>query len=202
MFLRNYYNAIARANLGFSAIGSVFGDGSLAIRSTSGSIVSSVDISGSYVVYLFPLMGNINLINTDGYSYMGNIVFGSGNEPVTFDDYCLGTLIHSGLTSNKVSQGNFSYNADEKKYYGQNKYTLSNSSSENITIREYGLGGGVSTGSYSAEPFLYYRELIEPYVLSPQESVNVILKYSYTMPTIDESGNIVAGSQAYGLNIE
>lgn len=201
MFLRNYYNAIARANLGLSpAVGSGFGDGSLSMRSTNGSIITSI-YDGQYSRNLFPIMAEIGL-PTSGYSYFPCIVFGTGNEPVTFDDYRLGTLIQSGISSATVSKGNFSYNVDENKYYGQNKYTLSNTSSEKIVIREYALGGGISTDSYNASPFIYYRELIEPYELNPKESVNVILNYSYTMPTIDESGNVVAGSPAYGLAIE
>ena len=204
MFLRNYYNLIARVNLGRDKVLSSdagFGSNSLNIKCTDGHLLTGGWNNSTYGGGDIPLILDRGIVTSD---YPG-IVLGTGNEPVTFDDYKLGTLLTKGFTTSSVGTSNYLYNEVSNKFYATSKFTLSNTSNENIIIREYGIScyaymyGGASYGNGW---FLIFRELLEPYTIEPSESVNMILNVSYTMPTIDESGNVVAGSQAYGLNIE
>lgn len=204
MFLRNYYNMMARLslNLRTNANGN-FGDSSLVFRTNNGNLLRELypggsSPSASSMADYIPAISELSIWSGE-YAYFKVIAFGSGNEPVTFEDYTLGTLLHNQFKYNLVSTSGFNYDENTKKYSVQTKYTLSNITSDIITIREYGIFCGQP--SYNTG-ILIFRDLIEPYALQPSESVNVVLNTSYTMPTIDESGNVVAGSQAYGLSIE
>lgn len=199
MFLRNYYNLLARCalNLTSDVAYTGYGDSSLSIKTTKGNYISLFDPGEmNYTVYA---LTDFNIVFSDNNR---GIVFGSGNEPVTFEDYKMGTLLTSGLNTSKVSTSNITYDSALHKFNCTSKYTLSNSSNNEIIIREYGFQTERYKYQEGTLAFLIFRDLIEPYALQPSESVNVILNASYTMPTIDQSGNVVAGTQAYGLAIE
>lgn len=194
MFLRNYYNLVARwnLNLGKSVSSGTFGNGSLLIKNNGGGYIDYLnDVNAQYYCV------NLTSLKIVFSSTVQGIVFGTGNEPVTFDDYVMGTLITSGLNTTFVSISDITYDGKSNKFNCTSRHTLSNTSDSEIVIREYGIQ---LREGYSG--FLIFRDLLEPYSLQPSESVNVILNASYTMPTIDESGNVVAGTQAYGLAIE
>ena len=199
MFLRNYYNLMARYNLNLSnnVSNTSFGDGSLRIKSNTGNYIDYFSLN--QIEYTIFSLTDLNIIATTSNNY--GITFGTGNEPVTFDDYKLGTEITSGLNSSKVSISAITYDELLNKFNCSSKHTLSNTTNEEIIIREYGIKSLWYNNS-SFYQFYIFRDLLEPYVLHPSESVNVILNASYTMPTIDGSGNVVAGNQAYGLAIE
>lgn len=199
MFLRNYYNIMARLNISLiKDVGDVFGDGSLSYKDVTGTIRKIIYEEG--LARAIPSIGDIQYIGQPVSAQA--IGFGTGNEPVTFDDYNLGTMITSGLTGQLVKAEPIQYDSVNKKYYSLSKYTLNNTSASDVVIREYGLFVAPHVTNNAYQRVLIYRELLEPYTLSSGESVNVLLNYSYTMPTIDESGNVVAGSQAYGLSID
>lgn len=194
MFLRNYYNLMARLNMGFKYnfnSSEDYGAGTLVLKRINGSLCRG-GLNLNEVGIMTPALYDAGIGNLGDVSQ--GIIFGTGNEPVNFDDYQLGTAINGKLTSSVIKRGDFIYS--NGVYSATNKYTLGNSSNEELVIREYGLT------AYNNGHILYFRELIEPYSLLPSDTVNVFLNYSYTMPTIDESGNVVAGSQAYGLSIE
>lgn len=201
MFLRNYYNLMARLNLNVTkdTSNSGFGDGSLNIKGIHGGNIGYFQLHN--MNSSIPALTDRSIALSDSDASYG-IIFGTGNEPVKFNDYCLGTAITTGFSMTTVSVSGFSYNSELNKFNSTSKYTLSNSSESEVIIREYGIQLCRYIQSVGYMPFLIFRELLEPYALQPSESVNVILNASYTMPTIDESGNVVAGSQAYGLNIE
>ena len=196
MFLRNYYNLVARYNLNFeqNVSSGAFGDGSLRIKNVDGGYINRF-ITGYEQYYCITLSQLTPVFSLTG----RGIVFGTGIDEVTFDDYKMSAFIGSGLNTSAVSISNITYDESSNKFNCTSKHTLSNTTAGEIVIREYGIQ--ITPDSYGAG-FLIFRDLLEPYALQPSESVNVILNASYTMPTIDESGNIVSGSQAYGLAIE
>lgn len=199
MFLRNYYNLMARYNINMTnnLSGEEYGNSSLRIRNCKGGFIDSFNLNHIDDNILISLTNKDISTSTD----IGGILFGTGNEPVTFNDYKLGTQIVSGITSTRVSISNITYDVSLNKFNCSSKYTLSNTSNENIIIREYGISLYYYDG-HDFYQFLIFRDLIEPYTLQPSESVNIILNASYTMSTIDESGTVVAGTQAYSLAIE
>ena len=204
MFLRNYYNLMARLSIGREKILSSdagFGSNSLNIKCTDGHLLTGGWHNSTYVGGDLPIILDRGF-TTDNYP---GILLGTGNEPVTFNDYKLATWLTNGFETSIVGGSDYLYDEVSNKFSGSSKFTLSNTSKENIILREYGIGClAFESGGDSRKNglFLIFRELIEPYTLEPSESVNLILNVSYTMPTIDESGNVVAGSQAYGLAIE
>lgn len=196
MFLRNYYNLVGRWNLNLGKIVSsgVFGNGSLLIKNNRGYYIDY--FNGDNAEHYRVDLTSLSPVFSTG---LRGIVFGSGVDAVTFDDYKLSAFIGSGLNTSFVSISDITYDSMSNKFNCTAKNTLSNTSGGEIVIREYGIQ---LLDSYSGNGFLIFRDLIEPYALQPSESVNVVLNASYTMPTIDGSGNVVAGTQAYGLNIE
>lgn len=182
MFLRNFDNAmLLQLGVGQSSttsisttksvLGTTFGDGSIAIKTTegsnngfrAGSIGSSTSVYCNYLSLL-------SLQITD-------ICLGDGNIPVTYEDYKLsGNLIENKLV--KISS-NIVYNHDTKEFIQTLVATYNNNSEKQIVINEWGLftnnypvtpSSSVSStkGTYSNNGnyiLLYHEVLDEPVII-------------------------------------
>ena len=181
MFLRNYYNLLAanacRLNgTSYSTdypdiFASSFEDGSLSLKRRSGDIDRNTIAAAACRISLIPFdyIGSYN----GGSYYTGSsssnaIVFGSGDTPVTFDDYKLDTqFTYSVMPLTSVNiKGNVlipevTYSSDSGKYTAKARIVLSNPHDIPITVREFGLG---------VYYYLYYREVLSvPFTIQARD---------------------------------
>lgn len=110
------------------------------------------------------------------------VVFGDGNAPVTMDDYTLSGQV---VSTCNVSITNTS-SGDENGITVEKVFTVTNSGSEEITIREAGIlvyfyyGSGASKSKYA----LVERTVLDyPVTLAPGEVGQVIYRISAPFPT-------------------
>ena len=184
MFLRNYYNILAiSAFKGFYSISnpttafadifkSSFESGSLSLKRVDGTIDRTADFQ-TYVRHLslIPTSG-IGMYNSTSIGYGVNytdIVFGSGNTPVTFDDYTLDepiatSVIYSSVNSDNVRFNSLTYDKNMHRYIANISITVTNKSSENVTIKEFGVG---------IYYYLTYREVLDEPLVVPANGVAV-----------------------------
>jgi hypothetical protein len=105
--------------------------------------------------------------NSSNYSA---IVFGTGNTPVTLDDYKLADQIPSNVINASVSSGDnvrinsVSYDAVTGTYTADVSILVTNKLNRDITIREFGFG---------IYYYLYYREVLEEPFTIPANGVSV-----------------------------
>ena len=171
MFLRNYYNFLAANACRLSGTGyytdypdifaSSFEDGSLSLKRRSGTIDrNAYSVSASRIGLIpFDYIGSYNSGSYYTNSSSANaIVFGSGDTPVTFDDYKLDAQFsYSEMPITPVTLNanvlipEVTYSSDSGKYTAKAKIVLSNTTDVSMTVREFGLG------TYF---YLYYREVL------------------------------------------
>lgn len=162
MLTRNFYIGLLYSVLNGSQM---INNDELRLQNTNGSIRNFE--SGSSV--------NISLLS----AYVRNnvndagLVFGSNNAAESIDDYTISAL------SFTASAGGVSHTIDteNKKVYVTRRYILNNTSSEK-TINEFGVIGYF--GSSGAN--LMLRNVIEPFTIAPNETVNFDLTLEYDFP--------------------
>lgn len=173
MFLRNFdnsmliqlgYGYVTTGNMNPGAryvLGNGFIDGNIAIKYTNGSTngYTATNSSG----YLNQLLA---LNPTD-------ICLGDGNKPVTYEDYKLsGNVVINKLTKVELKD---TYNTDTKEYVTTLIATYTNSTSDPITISEWGLytNTSITSSSSNKQTFnnnnsstvLNYREVLDEPVI-------------------------------------
>lgn len=107
--------------------------------------------------------------NSDTSQQMGTAIqFGTGDTAATYEDYCLETPITSGLTlvqSSGTRTAPSAFDAVTHKYSSTRTFTVNNSSTSSITIKELGI---------FCLGLLVYREVLgSPITIDPGESVTV-----------------------------
>lgn len=119
-----------------------------------------------------------------------NIVLANGTTAVTYGDYRMsGDVV---ATSNRLSVANpsIAYDSTSKKFKKVITVTFTNTSSDSVTISEYGLCNQVAdlstTYSYENSSYrhaLLYREVLSsPVVVAAGETVTLSLKIDFPMP--------------------
>lgn len=122
------------------------------------------------------------------------VKFGSGNSEESEDSYTLDNVISSGLSvaaepaNNTV---NFAYDSENNAIEEYVLYTITNTSSENITIAEIGAFQETRTGSDIGEsPSSFYTSFLidrcvldSPLVLAPNDSA--VVRYAFSIPGIE-----------------
>lgn len=159
MFTKNFYNLLASYGVN-AGQGSNNGYPSRYVNGTLGYIARPTSTSFPYTS---PRVSSN--INSEG------VYFGSGTTPASEDDYTLESLIGSGLT---VTQSNTSI-FEEGKMKRRCVYTLTNTSSSNITVGELGVVSLAYSGSGSQTYFLWLREVFGPVVIPPGSSQAITL---------------------------
>ena len=188
MFLRNYDNMMvlyhfttgntnahnSSSEIYINNSGS-WGDGNVNVKRSDGSVAGFVkDYNMNYVLYITSLSPQ-------------NICIGTGNTPVTYDDYTLSGEI---IDNRKLSYVSYkiNYDAEGRKVSKTVTYTYTNETDSNITISEWGLFRRWNTYSDSAVLFsnsssniLFYREVLEtPITIEPGTSAT--LKFKIDIP--------------------
>lgn len=153
-----------------------FGDGNINVKRSDGSVAGFVKIyHANHVLYTAPLSPQ-------------NICIGTGNTPVTYDDYTLSGEI---LDNQKLTYISYkiNYDAEGRKVSKTVTYTYTNETDSNITISEWGLfrqwrtnnGSSAVLFSNSAYNILLYREVLEtPITIEPGTSAT--LKFKIDIP--------------------
>ena len=113
-------------------------------------------------------------VGTSTYSFL-SLQLGSGSTPVSYDDYDLAAKISSGFSLSSIN-GTLvtpsSYDEATHKYSSTRKWTLTNNTAGNITVRELGIYVGDNNDQGS--PILIYRDVFdENIILEPSESIDV-----------------------------
>ena len=170
MFLRNYDNMIQlyhdKDHIGLNATQSgehlysskaLFGDGYLNAKTANGSIVgfntgiaksSSAAVSRGFFVF-----------------GPGSICLGTGNTPVTYDDFKLsGDLVANKLIEIEDS-AQMTYDTDKKCWKHVFQATYSNTTDTNLTISEWGLfrtqnGSAAKAYAEDGSSVLLFREVL------------------------------------------
>lgn len=141
---------------------SVFGDGHVNVKQRTGSIAT--------VRYVTSASSNGNSIYTSRPLYLSksNICIGTGNTPVTYDDFNLSGEILDNTKLVYVSDSK-EYSSDYKKLIKTVVFTYHNDTSSPITISEWGLfyyngSSNISSATkFDAQTYntLCYREVLD-----------------------------------------
>lgn len=138
------------------------------------NLKSSGDSTPADNFWLRPLVMSLAKATTAGVKDNGTyLIFGNGNTPPN-NDYSLSSEITSGLTCNAIRQA---YTKSGMIYTS----TITNDSSNPITITEIGLCEDcVNDGSYYAQAILG-REEIEPITLQPGDTKSFTYKINLSV---------------------
>ena len=159
MILRNYDNIM----LGLSMITKnsitfphekVFGDGYITGKTISGNIMNLGFTSNMNNPLSRFSEGAINYAD----SYRSNLVCGSGDTDVTYDDYCLAspfTTSQVSYVSGVSTESDPKYDAEKQEW--TRTYTRNYLANEDITIREIGVYFALTT----SDRYLVYRQILE-----------------------------------------
>lgn len=177
MLLKNYYKAVSACMEGTGASSKV------AYMSYYGEEV----YSGFYkngVNYLTPTKtgdsytASMSRIAITEATSLSGILLGTGDTPPTLDDNCLaGDIITTIATSVAVS-----FEMEEDGVSLTSLCTITNSSSESITIREVGLFGKAKASNYGSDAVLVERTVLDaPLTIEPGSvgQLTYIIKLNY-----------------------
>ena len=155
------------------------GDGYINLKKTDGSIGSCKIVTGNsnyYAGVMCPTMMS-----------RGNVCFGDGNTPATYEDYALaGSIIDN--TPLVLVSSNTVFNNSTKKFTKTAKYTYTNTTSTDITIKEWGLYSYDYTTTFykyanNASCTLFYREVLdEPIVIEAGTTATLTFSIDVPMP--------------------
>lgn len=175
---RNFYNILlAQTALGYAA-DTTFGEGKLTVKYTSGSVYQ---ISNSGSNFGTPAVG----LAAAGDATRG-ILIGTGDGAESFESYTLGATIAHGTGAGQISYGGAaltaSYDAGLKKWTVAQSRIMSNTSGNDIIIKETGLIWGTSVKG-SLWPSLIERNLLAAPVTVPNNyKVTVTYTFELTFP--------------------
>lgn len=178
MLLRNYDNieVISRLRASTSAMrlsGTYGVDGNFNIRPTSNETIYYV---GAHCdMSLFNFKNGANSYGGGGVTYT-NLIVGSGDTPVTYNDKLLATLINSAnLTNLTESFTNPVY--DETTQTWTREYKKVFCAASDVTIKEIGITKGLycNDGNYQ-KYFLVYREVLDTPIEVPT-GTNVVITF-------------------------
>lgn len=193
MLLRNYDNLIAMQSLPKTGVTTitdtnVFGDGHLNLKDLSGNIKSNYYGSSSvWENHWLPFqnMGHnsgSSIINTNNYHRETNIITGSGDTEVSYDDFNLASPFSSTQVNNAptgVTIGALTYNSDTESW--ERTITVTILALQDIEVKEIGAITGAKTGSETSGTYnvLVWREVLdEPVSVSADGTFKVSLTIS------------------------
>lgn len=128
------------------------------IKMVDGSLQDNVVFFGSFGISAKNVNDAVDYTNTDAGLHF---LFGSGDTPVTIDDYKLGELVttYQGMAMNHTTFNDYSENVFHVTR------TIKNTSESSITIKEMGV-----FGVYSGKLFMLARTVLPtPVTIEPNE---------------------------------
>jgi len=185
-WVRNAYNVAVVMLAGVSPNGGgIYQAGAINMKMTNGSVVNEALLQSASIDQL-----TVVDIENGAYGYRGaagdnsyGIQVGTGNNPESFENYCLQTLVSHGNGAGQLSYSAGevpveSYDAPSKTYTVQHMRFLNNNSGGDITIAEVGL---VSRGSGGTYKKLLSRDVLTPAVVVTNTGQ---LKVTYTFSLV------------------
>lgn len=174
MLLRNFYNTLAFIMTGRQSLGSAsnFGEGFNYVKKLDGSIVS-VDsaVYNGYIDEYFPMC---DMIDANRDSLCRNIVFGTGNTPVTFNDYTLTNYKYFKCNGSPTRDG-ITYDSTSKTFSNIFRCNYTNNTGADMVIKEIGI-----TMYQNA---LIYREVLEtPFTVPAGKTFTFTHEFKFAMP--------------------
>lgn len=189
MLLRNYDNIMIAKNRPVISGGTmastdttVFGDGHINIKDTSG-VIQNIHISSitAYSPISYMTEGSITTLSSN--TGQSNLICGSGRTPVTYDDYKL----DEPFTTQQVVYPSGSHSVSNVEYDEENKcwiftYQRSYTALQDITVGEIGIGYGhtFASGNNNPKYCLVYREVLETSIDVPANA-NFVISFTKTL---------------------
>ncbi len=188
MWLRNFYNLLAWMIMGKWTSTSDFNDNNISVKDINGYFETNIfgTTSSGYFYNFYPC-SNTHSSSSNSYftqyssGKMGSldygIIFGSGDTPVTYDDYKLESPITNNCSISSTSTGTPVYDANTKTWTNTIQFDLKNTGSTSVTINEVGLK--------NYNNILLYREVLNnPITLDPGITMVYTHTFKFTMPNI------------------
>lgn len=206
MFTRNYWMAQAANHVG--KIKEINGGNNIKPKyiTVSGSVgsniyylgetypqVTSCSIDTMASVKTTDVSKNISNSSTSSLLNTG-VIFGSGNEAPTIDDYKLSGSVIQNIVTNHAK--NLTYNEDGSFSEASYLYTITNNNSTEITIGEVGLFSEAvwktsnnSSTMYTHHYYMWERTALETPITIPAGGVGQVtytIRMGYPVPPIEE----------------
>jgi hypothetical protein len=165
----------------FPDIFSGYSEGKISLKRVNGTVDNATSIYSC--LSLIP-RNYIGEYNTTTPAYNANstcIAFGSGNTPVTFNDYKLEepflySVIGASISSANLAYESILYDSETDSFNVTVRVMVSNKSSAPITIREYG---------FANYYYYYFREvLVEPITIAAGETVTFRYTVNIKVPEV------------------
>ena len=174
MITKNYYRYLAYLFSKSSAIKvkNYSGDDKTVVYTASSILTWGYDENVSYYACMKALRTSF-----DGH---GGVILGDGDTSPTFDDYKLaGNIISSYTYSSTLKQV-----ASDTAVTTKAVYTITNTGSVEITIKEIGLIGFTNTNTTAASATLFDRTVLDTPVTIPAGGVGQVeYTITFTLPT-------------------
>lgn len=173
MLLRNFYNVLATIMIGNKRIGSTsaYGDGVLNAKQMTGTVSENPisAIGNTSTNFLFPWYS----IDNTSTGLPTQLVFGTGNTPVTFDDYTLTNYKYFQVTS--YAWDGLQYNSETKTFSNTARISLTNNTGSDFVVSEIGISAN--------KRVLYYREVLDtPITIPAGKAITYTHEFKFTMP--------------------
>lgn len=198
-FVRNAYNVLAYQSGAAYGYGSgTFGDGYLTIKNTAGTSYNFSSLPGGYqyVVAATAFRSSATVGTPDSrisFSDAGGVRAGSSDQAETFDDCNLISEIAHGTGTGQLTYGTASYtgplwDGDNRYLYSTYGRLFSNTSGDDITIKEIGLFNYVGLRShvydanYNSQKCLWARDVLPTPITIPNGASRMItytIKFAY-----------------------
>lgn len=188
MLLRNYDNIMTAhrltnfvkgetTNAKLATDTDVFGDGHINTKNTNGKI-ENYSMHGNNTFLPFYSFIEVDNASTSTNHYRSRIIVGSGNKPVSYDDYCLDTMFQSGETGFASNSSKVEKTYDEALGAWKNTYkrTFTNTSNEEITVREIGVIYDHYHNANYGTSSLVYRKVIDP--ITVEADANFVVSFT------------------------
>lgn len=89
--------------------------------------------------YFAPYPNSTSMANLALNLTSAGIAVGTGSTPATVDDYCLESMITSGITASIPATATATYDGTNKQYVVSKDITIANTGSDAVTISEIGI---------------------------------------------------------------
>lgn len=174
MFVRNYYNKMGRLYFSDAVKTGEYGDGALCIKAPNGSIATGGLNIGDCSVKPEHAGGGVA---SSGIGFQ----FGSGETPVTYDDYALesifgSTVIPKASGSSNIFQSDLTYDSQTRTYSRTYTMNVTNVSVDDIAIKEVGI--------FTAGIMIFRDVLPTPVPVASGETIKFTYTVNFSMPEV------------------
>lgn len=175
MLLTNFYNIIALTSFGYR-----YKPAQLAVKTANGGTqLGGLDLyyagKTSFSILPSKIITNINNANSGD----SCLLFSDDTSDVNINDFTTSSI---STISGSLGASTTTYDNETKTYTITQRYAVSNTSSNSITINSYAFVSGLQLSGTWTSMMTFREKLNEPFVLSGGETVNFDLTAVYNMP--------------------